>query len=98
MRILVTNDDGINAPGLPVLEAIAASLSDDVWTVAPETEQSGASHSLTLHQPVRLRQHGDRDAAGKKHSKRFSLSGTPTDCVVMGVKHVQDAKGDNVPF
>ena len=46
-RILVTNDDGINAPGLKVLERIARSLSSDVWVVASEIEQSGAAHSLT---------------------------------------------------
>ena len=78
-RILVTNDDGINAPGLAVLERIAHSLSDDVWVVAPETEQSGASHSLTLSEPLRLRQVSER---------RFAVKGTPTDCVMMGVRRV----------
>ena len=64
-RILVTNDDGINAPGLRLLERIARTLSSDVWVVAPETNQSGASHSLTMHRPLRIRQrqprlgHGD---------------------------------------
>ncbi|MBC8131023.1 MAG: 5'/3'-nucleotidase SurE [Rhizobiaceae bacterium] len=77
MRILITNDDGIHAEGLAVLERIAAALSDDVWVVAPETDQSGLSHSLTLSSPLRLRRIGD---------KRFALSGTPTDCVIMGVK------------
>jgi 5'-nucleotidase len=70
MRILLTNDDGIHAPGLKVLEAIARTLSDDIWIVAPSEEQSGAGHSLTLTRPVRLRQHGER---------RFSVTGTPTD-------------------
>ncbi len=56
MRILVTNDDGIHAPGLGVAERIARALTDDVWVVAPETEQSGASHSLTLTMPLRLRE------------------------------------------
>lgn len=79
MRILLTNDDGIHAPGLAVLERVAATLSDDVWVVAPETEQSGASHSLTLHQPLRLREVSPR---------RFAVQGTPTDCVVMGVRQV----------
>jgi len=60
MRILVTNDDGIHAPGLAVAEKIARALSDDVWVVAPETEQSGASHSLTLTMPLRLRQVSER--------------------------------------
>ena len=55
MRILVTNDDGIHSPGLGVAEKIARALSDDVWVIAPETEQSGASHSLTLTSPLRLR-------------------------------------------
>lgn len=74
MRILVTNDDGIHAPGLGVAESIARALSDDVWVVAPENEQSGASHSLTLASPLRLRKVGER---------RFAVSGTPTDCVMM---------------
>ena len=56
LRILVTNDDGIHARGLQSAEQVARALSDDVWIVAPETEQSGASHSFTLSQPLRLRQ------------------------------------------
>ena len=60
LRILVTNDDGIHAPGLAVAESIARALSDDVWVVAPENEQSGASHSLTLASPLRLRKIGER--------------------------------------
>jgi 5'-nucleotidase len=79
MRILVTNDDGIHSPGLAVAEKIAQSLSDDVWVVAPETEQSGASHSLTLTTPLRLRQISER---------RFAVSGTPTDCVMMACLHI----------
>lgn len=77
MRILLTNDDGINAPGLDVLQQIASELSGDVWTVAPETDQSGASHSLSLHEPLRLRQVGE---------KTYAVKGTPTDCVIMGVR------------
>jgi len=79
MRILLTNDDGIHAPGLDVLEAIACTLSDDIWIVAPAEEQSGAGHSLTLSRPVRLRQHEER---------RFSVSGTPTDSVTMALRKV----------
>jgi 5'-nucleotidase len=79
LRILVSNDDGIHAPGLAVAEKIARSLSDDIWVVAPETEQSGASHSLTLTLPLRLRQAGHQ---------RFALSGTPTDCVMMAGIHI----------
>ncbi|SNY93642.1 5'-nucleotidase /3'-nucleotidase /exopolyphosphatase [Cohaesibacter sp. ES.047] len=87
MRILLTNDDGINAPGLKVLEEIAHSLSDDVWVVAPETEQSGMSHSLTLHDPLRMRQIDE---------KRFAVKGTPTDCVIMGAGHALPEKPDLV--
>jgi len=76
MRILLTNDDGIHAPGLGVLETIARGLSDDIWIVAPQEEQSGAGHSLTLSRPVRVRQHDER---------RFSVSGTPTDAVMMAL-------------
>ena len=79
MRILVTNDDGIHSPGLTVTEKIARELSDDVWVVAPENEQSGASHSLTLASPLRLRQISER---------RFAVSGTPTDCVMMACLHI----------
>ena len=86
MRILVTNDDGISAPGLVALEAIAAELSDDVWVVAPAEEQSGAGHSLTLSQPVRVREINPR---------RFSVRGTPTDCVMLALGAVmKDAKPD----
>ena len=87
-RILVSNDDGIHAPGLEISERIAAALSDDVWIVAPETEQSGASHSLTLTQPLRIR---------KVSEKRFAIQGTPTDAVMMAVLHLmKDDKPDLV--
>jgi len=79
MRILLTNDDGIHAPGLKVLERIARAISDDIWIVAPMEEQSGAGHSLTLSRPLRLRQHGE---------KHYSVSGTPTDAVMMAIGHL----------
>lgn len=79
MRILISNDDGINAPGFAVLERIAASLSDDVWVVAPETEQSGAGHSLTLHRPLRVRHIDER---------RMAVDGTPTDCVLLAINNL----------
>lgn len=85
MRILLTNDDGIGAPGLYVLEKIAAKLSDDIWVVAPSEEQSGAGHSLTLTRPVRLRQHAE---------KRFSVSGTPTDSVTMALRKAMPGPPD----
>jgi len=87
MRILLTNDDGIHAEGLAVLERIARSLSDDVWVVAPETDQSGLAHSLTLSEPLRLRQLGE---------KRFALRGTPTDCVIMAISEIMRGKPDLV--
>ena len=77
MRILLTNDDGIHAPGLELLEAIAAGLSDDVWVCAPSLENSGAGHSLTLSQPVRLHRFGE---------KRFAVAGTPTDAVNLALR------------
>lgn len=87
MRILLTNDDGIHAEGLAVLERIARTLSDDVWIIAPETDQSGLAHSLTLSEPLRLR---------KIDEKRFALRGTPTDCVIMGIRKVLPGKPDLV--
>jgi 5'-nucleotidase len=88
MRILLTNDDGIHAPGLKVLEEIARALSDDIWIVAPADEQSGAAHSLTLSRPLRIRKHGE---------KHFSVSGTPTDAVAMAIGHLmKDCRPDLV--
>ena len=77
MRILVTNDDGIQAHGIKVLEQVARSLSDDVWVVAPETNHSGAGHSLTLRRPLRWRQVSERHIA---------VDGTPTDCVLLALQ------------
>ena len=85
MRILLTNDDGIRAPGLEVLEQIARQFSDDIWICAPDEEQSGMGHALTLTRPVRLRQHDER---------RFSVTGTPTDAVTMGMRRVIEGKPD----
>jgi 5'-nucleotidase len=79
MRILCTNDDGIHAPGLKIVEQIAHALSEDVWIVAPELDQSGVSHSLSLNDPLRLREVGPR---------HFAVRGTPTDCVIMGARHI----------
>ncbi len=79
MRILLTNDDGIHAEGLKSLEAIARALTDDIWIVAPEYEQSGASRALTLADPIRVRREGER---------RWAVAGTPTDCVMLGVREL----------
>ena len=85
MRILLSNDDGVNAPGLAVLERIARTLSDDVTVVAPTSEKSGAGRSLTLTRPLRLRQLGE---------KRYAVAGTPTDCVMMALTIIMK---DNPP-
>ena len=85
MRILLTNDDGINAHGLTVLEEVARGLSDDIWIVAPETDQSGLAHSLTLNHPLRAR---------KVREKTYAVTGTPTDCVIMGVRQLLDGPVD----
>lgn len=85
MRILLTNDDGVNARGLVSLEKIAREFTDDVWIVAPETDQSGVAHSLTLSHPMRVRKIAD---------KHFAVNGTPTDCVIMGVRELMDTPPD----
>jgi 5'-nucleotidase len=87
MRILLTNDDGIHAEGLAVLERIARQISGDIWVVAPETDQSGFAHSLSISEPLRLRQIGER---------HFAVRGTPTDCVIMGVRKIMPEPPDLV--
>lgn len=72
-RILITNDDGVAAPGLKILEGIARQLAEEVWIVAPEHDRSGAGQSISLHDPLRVYQHGER---------HFAVSGTPADCVL----------------
>lgn len=85
MKILLTNDDGYHAPGFAVLEEIARGFSDDIWVCAPSEEQSGAGHSLTLNHPVRLQQFAER---------RFAVTGTPTDSVMMALREVMDGPPD----
>lgn len=88
MRILLTNDDGYQAAGLAVLRRIAEQLSEDVWVCAPDTEQSAASRGVSLHNPVRLRKHGE---------KLYSVTGTPTDSVIVAMKDLfKDKKPDLV--
>ena len=84
-RILLTNDDGVHAEGIQVLEEVARQFSDDVWVIAPAEEQSGMSRALTLHRPLRVNQVGEQ---------RYSVSGTPTDCVLMAVQGIM---GDKKP-
>jgi len=78
-RILLTNADGIEAPGLAVLEEIARELGREIWVVAPERDQSGVSHAVSLHQPIRVSERGPQ---------RYGITGTPGDCAVMGVCHL----------
>ena len=75
-RILLVNDDGVHSRGIELLEELARQFTDDVWVVAPDEEKSGASHSISLSHPVRVRKLGD---------KRYAVKGTPTDCVIMAV-------------
>lgn len=84
MRILVTNDDSVHSEGLRILETLAYTISDDVWVVAPETEQSAVSHALSLRRPLRIR---------NIRKNWYSVDGTPTDCVVIAVKEIlKDSK------
>jgi len=88
MKILLTNDDGVQATGLSVLRRIAAKLSDDVWVCAPDTEQSAASRGVSLHNPVRLK---------KLEERVYSVTGTPTDSVIVAMKDLfADQKPDLV--
>ena len=85
MRILVTNDDGIHGPGLETLEKIARSISDDVWVVAPDVERSAQGRALTISHPLRYRQ---------IEKRKFEITGTPADCVVMAVRKIMPAMPD----
>lgn len=88
MRILLSNDDGYDAPGMETLRRIAEALTDDIYVVAPAKEQSGASRSLTLHDPIRLNKFSDRE---------YSVEGTPTDCVMMAMNYLfKDKRPDLV--
>jgi len=84
--ILVTNDDGVSAEGISALRAAVAPLGD-VWTVAPQAQQSAMSHALTLHKPLRVRELGEQT---------FAVTGTPTDCVFFAVFHLLPRKPDVV--
>ena len=84
MRILITNDDGIYAPGLAILEEIAAELagpSGEVWVVAPAFEQSGVGHCISFTHPMSI---------SKLAPRRFAVEGSPADCVLAGLYDVLD--------
>lgn len=78
-RILLTNDDGIDAPGLATLAGVAAGLTEDLWIVAPACDRSGVSHAVSLQDPLRVHQHGPR---------KFAVDGTPGDCVAIAARHI----------
>ncbi len=83
-RVILTNDDGIDAPGMAVLEEIAAQVATEVWVVAPEHDQSGQSHAISLHHAIRISQRGVR---------RYGVTGTPGDCAAVGICHLmRDAR------
>ena len=87
-RILITNDDGIDAPGIAVLEEIANSLADDVWVFAPDGNRSGAGRSLTITRDLNVTHHG---------GNRYSCDGTPTDCMILALNHfMKDERPDLV--
>lgn len=84
-RLLLTNDDGIDAPGLAALEQAAATLAQEVWVVAPLHDQSGQSHALSVLRPLQIHPRGER---------RFAVNGTPGDCATIGIRHLM---ADNPP-
>src|SRR6056300_804617 len=86
-RILLSNDDGIDAIGLKILYDIAIQFSDDVWVIAPSENRSGASRSITLRRDVAIQQIGP---------KRYSCSGTPADCIIFGMSQILDQRPDLV--
>lgn len=80
LRILITNDDGVDAPGIAIMADIARALSDDVWIVAPDGNQSGAGHRFTLGRELEILRRDDRTFA--------VVGGSPADCVVAGMTHL----------
>ena len=75
--IVVTNDDGHDAKGLDVLKKIAKNISDNVWVLAPATNQSAKSHSISINKAIKVK---------KKNSKDYIVDGTPVDCIIIGLK------------
>lgn len=84
-RVLIVNDDGIDGPGIVLLEEVVRRFTDDVWVVAPDEERSGAGHSLSLSYPIRIRERDDR---------HFAVKGSPTDCALLGIYELM---GDRKP-
>ena len=90
MRILITNDDGVNSSGIVAAKDAVSELGD-IHVVAPATQQSGIGHALTLFEPMRVTLSNLRDG-----SKAYSVSGTPTDAVIIGIYELMDEKPDLV--
>ena len=86
-RVLLTNDDGIEAPGIAVLEKLIAPLVRELWVIAPRYEQSATSHALTIHTPLRVHHLGER---------RKAVAGTPTDAALLALRHVMKEPPDLV--
>ncbi len=85
MRILITNDDGIDAPGLEALSDIAAAIADEVWTVAPAFEQSGVGHCVNYVHPTLIREHAHQS---------WAVEGSPADCVLAALHDIMPARPD----
>ena len=77
-RILLTNDDGFDAPGLAVLADVARQFAQEIWIIAPEHDESGTGQSLSLHHPLRCHERGEN---------KWAVSGTPADCVAIAHAH-----------
>src|SRR5258708_35377457 len=80
-RVLIINDDGIEANGIKLLEEIAREFTDDVWVVAPDEEKSGFSHSISMTVPIRVR---------KIDARHFAVKGTPTDCALLAIYELME--------
>lgn len=78
-RVLLVNDDGLDAPGIRILETVVENVADEIWIVAPATDKSGVSNSVSLREPVRVEARGVR---------RFAVHGTPADCVAVAVRQL----------
>jgi 5'-nucleotidase len=80
-RVLLVNDDGIDSPGIKLLEELVRSFTDDVWVVAPDEEKSGFSHSISMTIPIRVK---------KLDERRFAVKGTPTDCALLAAYELME--------
>ena len=89
MRVLVSNDDGVDAPGIRILAEGLRTAGHEVWVVAPDRDRSGASNSLTLDQPIRV---------SRLEDGRYRVIGTPTDCVHLALAGLLDKEPDIVVY